>query len=198
MLTRTFRRPPRAAARTPGQREGDAAYNHQATLSFASASTQNMSSGSWASPLALPETVYVVGNYDGTATDQRMTDDTASFDRVTGNGVSVVTGFGTTSNGATLDIATATTASPNIYAGYFDTAANSKIWVSTLTAAATGNAGTSAATRTGIVVGSSAGNAAFTNGKIAEVFVVAGAVSAATHALAMAYLGTRYGISVGG
>lgn len=188
-----------AGSQQPTLNASDAAYNGQATLTFTASVGSVMVSGAWASPLALPETIFLVGNFDGTTTNQDMADGTVINSRRVNNGeIGGVTGMAI-DNGAVLTTGTlANPGAPQVYAAYFDTSTGSKIWRSAITPVATGNAGATNATRTGFTLGALAnGAAAFMNGKIAECFIVAGAMAPADFASAMNYCGARYGIAVG-
>ena len=123
------------AGKQPTFNASAAAYNNQPTLGLASASSQDLVSGAWATLLALPETLYVVGNADGTSANQYYSDGGAVNQRAMSNASGHTSVFDLIYNGAELQggPGTGSSTTPQIIVGYFDTGANSSIWVSTLT-----------------------------------------------------------------
>lgn len=168
----------------------DAAYNNQATISFASASLQCMQSAAFAAAIPQPYTIWLIGNTGGSGSQ-------ALFDGRDGtNRCEVYTS-------ATL---------PRAYAGLFLNAvspgsskniiiveangASSKIWISARTPDVTSDAGANALG--GVTIG-----AAFDltsdplNGKIAQAGIVARALTTAERNQLLTYAGNRYAISIG-
>ena len=168
----------------------DAAYNNQATLSFAKASSQAISSGTWSVTPSSPITVLFVGQTDQSST-QSICDGLATGTARVSLGCSITTVQIVCSS--TINFTTALIASPCAMAGVFN-AASSALYINSSSAAkVTGNPGTEAAT--GMRIGSSFNNGQFLNGKIAEIIVCSGALSTATIAQVFSYFATRYGIA---
>lgn len=175
----------------PTLNTADAAYNNQPTLSFARASVQALHSGTWSAAQAQPSTTFIVGNDDGTATNQFYCDGNAAATQVLGNnGAGNYQAYaGTTLAGGTPS------SSPRILAAVFN-GASSSLFISAKTAVATGNAG--ATGLTGFTAGAAGDSVSNTlNGKIAEIIIYSGALSAAQIAQVLTYLGARYAIAIG-
>lgn len=177
----------------PTRNNSDAGYNNQPTLSFASASLQYLISGSWASPLSLPETVFVVGNTDGSVTNQAYSDGQGNSRLLyTNSGAARAVMYA----GATLSSGLGLTSSPLVICSIFN-AGSSSIFVSAQTASASGSSGAGGTTRSFLLAGVAAGPTAYLNGKLAEIIVYSRALSSTERAQVFVYLGTRYGITIG-
>lgn len=184
------------ATAQPTLNASDAGYNFKPTFSCVATSSQALSSGSWATTLLQPYSVWAVGNFDGTATAQ-------GYCGSIGGGVGLYINSGGTNlaitAGATLQSGVANAATPAVAGGVFN-GANSSVYLAANTAKATGNAGTNGWFNMSAGRGATA---VFLNGKFAE-FVVFGAAlsnvaSSAAPSVAQlnAYLGTRYNIAIG-
>jgi len=175
----------------PTRNASDAAYNNQSTLSFASASSQCMTSGTWASALAQPFTWFVVGNDDGAAVSQVYIEgDTSGVNRslMYQNGAAYELFAGASLAGGSR------TNSPRVLGGVVN-GASSSLYISARTAVATGAAGANGITA--ITMGAAFVPSTYLNGKIAEVAIYSGALTAAQINALLAYFGTRYAITIG-
>ena len=179
------------ALNQPTFNASDATYNNQPTLSFDG--FDYLSSGIWTNPFSLPETIIIIGNTDGTATDQSYSDCEGSSGRLVYNasGTSAVVAY----DGAALNSSVPLTASPLIISVVFN-GATSKIYVSSNTASVSGNAGTTTATRNSIIVGSDSSLTAPLIGKLAEVIVFNRILSDAEITGINTYASNRYGINL--
>lgn len=181
-------------AKQPTLNATDAAYNNKPTLSFLGSSVQYLRSGTWSVALAQPDTIIVVGSLTSAgASAQRY------LDGLIVNAQLIFYNQATTKNsiyaGSALDAAAVTNTSPHIVVGNFNNT-TSKIWDT----AKTGTAGTvgSASNLAGITIG--VGGDTTTSpltGKIAEIIMYSGTLNQTQINAVLAYLGTRYGISIG-
>jgi hypothetical protein len=173
----------------------DAAYNNQATLSFASASTQFIAGpAAWFSSFAT-FTIVVVGNVANFSASHAFC----------GNGgatnewlyANVSSQFASQNGGAGLLVAG--TISPSVVLSTFGADPNSTLSVSTQTAGATGTVGTTDNLgATVFTLGSSGTQSFLHNGKIAEVLIFSKILSASEIKTVMSlYLGPRYAITIG-
>ena len=172
-------------------------FNSQPMLGFASVSDQYLRSGTWATALALPETIFIVGNFSGAAVNQYFSDGLTVNSRTTSNDVGANTDA--IYNGTLLSHAITSGAAPQVFVGYFDSSTSSKLYSSAVTPIATGNAGTTAASRTGITVGVAGGPTAGTylNGNLGEIFIISGAPTPTQLYAALQYCGSKYAIPIG-
>ena len=182
-------------AQQPTLNSADAAYNHQSTLSFASAATQFMASGVWASPLAQPYTIIAIGNDDGgVVKNEGYAANLAGNERM-----------GTFAGGDTYDLwdgganvltdGTALSSTPRVLIGIFN-GASSEIFNNAMTVKAIGNAGANNLTGFVAAAFSSSGLAPL-NGKLAELMVYGGILSQASINAILTYASQRYGIAIG-
>lgn len=175
-------------AKRPTLNASDAAYNNRATLSFLGSSAQCVQSGSWAASLPQPYTLFIVGNipnrvlagafFDGSTVGGRAEayNDIVSHKIYAGAFLS------------TPDVVT----TPQIL-GYELNGASSKIYISSTTAAVTGNAGADGLA--GTTVGAAFDRASDPlTGKIAAVLIYGSILSLPNRTLVMAYLSDRFGI----
>jgi len=171
----------------------DPNYNYQPTVAFSAAGSNRLVSSTWASSLTHPETIFIVGNFDGTTANQYLADGGTLNERVIFN--SAGTTDGGIYAGTTLSSGTARTSKPHVICGVFN-AASSAIRVDTNTPNATGTSGTTDP-RTALTLGSGAATPGeYLNGSIAEVIIYNRALTAAEIAEVNAYLGARYGITI--
>lgn len=172
-------------SKQPTLNASDAAYNNQKTLTFASASTQVMQSAALAGGSLSTFTAMIVGNDDGT--------NAYYLSDIPGNTYVVYTQFGDYRAAGTvaLDSGVAIATGPRVFIIVCN-GASSSIFISANTAKASGNLGTT--TFASVDLGY-AGN--YLNGKIAEVAIWNGVKTPTDINNALAYAGSRYGISIG-
>lgn len=175
----------------PTLNASDAAYNNQATLSFASASTQQLVSGIWSAALTSPKTILFIGNFSGAAVLQYALDGLAVNTAAISNNAAAVNIV--INSGAGLSSVVANNGVPQAIVGVYQVAG--AIYDNAKTAIASGSAGTSSST--GLTVGSAGNLGAPLNGKIAEIAAWSRALSAAEVAQLLAYAGSRYSIAIG-
>ena len=183
-------------AAQPTLNAADAGYNGNPTLSFASASSQFLLSGTWSvAPSALC-TVVVVGNNDNAASLEVFTDGVPTTTLLLDNNTAATSvRIGETST--VSENSTNVSAASVIIGVYKPSDASGAIYVNARTAVTTGSVGTATAP-TGMSVGANgSGLAGFLNGKVAEVIVYRRALSQTEVNMVLAYCGGRYGIVVG-
>jgi|GEM_PF-3453669 len=182
-------------SKQPTRNTSDAAYNNQTTLSFATASSQELVSGTWAASLAEPETIFFVGHQIASASPYVFTDDALTTNlRLMDNngGGQVLRAYA----GASLNSAVSC-AAPFVSAVEFN-GATSKIYMSAITATVSGSTGVAPANRAGLRLGvQGGGGGQYLNGKIAEVIIYGSVLSLSDRTAVTNYLGTRYGITIG-
>lgn len=167
----------------------DAAYNNKSTLSFASASAQCLQ-GTFGVAVAQPYTLFVVANNGRAGVQSYFDGSTAGGRCETYNDATTDKIYGGT---AFLSVADNST-SPRVMT-YEMNGASSKIYVSSNTAAGTGDPGSN--TLAGATIGAAFDQASDAlNGKVAEVLLYTSVLSAANQATVRAYLGGRYGITI--
>ena len=172
----------------PTYTASDSVYNNKPTLGFASASSQTIASGVWTSGLTNPETIFYVGNDDGTTTRQFYITTTPggnpNFEHLT-----------TEMYNGNLP-KTITTSAASVVGGVYD-GTSSSLYVNTTTPV-TGDAGVAPATMTKIFLGSNVASGLFLNGKMAEVIIYNRTLSTAEIVAVLSYLSFRYNVSVSG
>ena len=183
-------------AKQPTLNASDATYNHQATLSFASAASQYLASGTFSVAIPNPSTQFVVGNWDGAASVEVMLDGIDGTNRQAifngGSGGSTVVAFFA---GTQVNATVANNAVPLVMCA-LNNGASSGQYVNAKTPKSTTNPG--ANTAAGVTVGIDNDKASFPlNGKVAEVIVYNRALSQNEINRVLGYLGTRYGITIG-
>ena len=175
----------------------DNKYNRNATLSFASGSSQgyqNPTAGPFLT-LTQPFTIIMVGNTDGSATNQVFYDFVTNSAKLENNtsATSVTINAGSS---LSATIASGLWANPLVVAGVFSNA-NGAIYINnSQVAAASGSPGTDAPSGNKMSIGVSNAAAAFLNGKIAEIIVYNNQPNNKQMQDIFAYLGMRYGIAV--
>jgi hypothetical protein len=178
----------------PTRNAVDAAYNNQTTLSFSSAANQFLSSGTWASSLSPPFTFFIVGNDDGTATEQLYCDqkqgaaNETSFYNPSGGFYGAIHAGG--SFVSTLAVSNAKRVAAVVVNG-----ASSVMYCNARTSIGTGTLG--AGSLVGVTMGASVANTLWINGKIAEAIYYNTAFAPGQVAQIFAYAGARYGITIG-
>lgn len=182
----------------PTRNSSDTAYNNQTTLSFASASSQFLQSGTWSTaPPTSAATIFVVGNTDGTGARQAFTDGLSAatyglWNNDNGSETNTVAFF----LSAYLIKTGASLGSPSAVAvTCIAGSSSSAIFANAKTALGTGSPGTSSPT--GLTLGAFAGGGSYLNGKIAEVIIYNSDIGSSNRSLVWNYLGSRYGISIG-
>jgi hypothetical protein len=180
-----------ASGQRPTLNASDAAYNHQATLSFVAASSQYLQSGNWAVPMVQPWTLCIVGNDDGAAAnewwfDNNQSPETELFNNAAGSySFSAGSSLNSTVSASSAARVWIVTASGGVGTIYM----NAKTSVQTGSIGSQGWAGTT--------LGAYYGAAFFLNGKLAEVLAYNSALSASDRGKLFDYAGGRYGISIG-
>jgi hypothetical protein len=176
------------AANQPAYNATDAGYSGRPSVQFDGG--DRLTSGAFV--LAQPLMVVIVGNTNGVSGNQYFCDGGAT----PGNEAVVRQNTGTFRiySGSDLNSAVADTGAKVIVAGEFN-GNNSKIYVSSKTAAATGAGGATA--MSGFTLGSyGASAAALLTGKVTEALIFDRVLSATERGQLFDYLGTRYGITV--
>jgi hypothetical protein len=179
------------AGKKPTINATDAAYNNQSTLSFASASSQQLdSTGAWVSALSQPYTIFLVGQ-DGGAGFQGWASNTGSSVQISyGNGSANMVMYA----GSFLASNQGASSSPKVVGAVFN-GATSDIYEGARTPRATGDAGATALAQ--LTIGAIPGAGLFLNGKIAECVVYSKALSAPEIDQLCTYLTDRYAIGIG-
>lgn len=178
-------------AKQPTVNATDAAYNNQTTLSFASASSQQLdSAGNWSAALSQPYSIFLVGQ-DGGAGFQGWASNTASSVAINyGNGSANMVMYA----GSFLASTLGAVATPKMVGATFD-GASSKIYESARTPRNTGAAGATALAQ--LTLGANPGAGIFLNGKIAEAVVYSKALSVGEIDSLSTYFSSRYGLTIG-
>jgi len=178
-------------AKQPTVNATDAAYNNQTTLSFASASSQQLdSAGNWSAALSQPYSIFLVGQ-DGGAGFQGWASNTASSVSISyGNGSANMVMYA----GSFLASNQGASSSPKMVGAIFD-GATSKIYENARTPRNTGAAGATALAQ--LTLGANPGGGIFLNGKIAEAVVYSKVLSAAEIDQLCTYFTGRYALAIG-
>jgi hypothetical protein len=176
-------------AKQPTLNTSDGAYDSQATLSFASANSQSMSSAAFSAPQ--PFTQVVVGNFDAVAVNEGMIDwqtggETTIYNNASATQLAIYAGTPLATVGGS-------NANPFVVAGVFSGASSSIYVNSSQVAKATGNAGTGPASG-GVVIGGLQGPSSFLNGKIAEVIIYNRPLDTRELGFVFRYFAARYGL----
>jgi hypothetical protein len=175
----------------PTLNTADSVYNNQPTVSFASASSQYMVSGTWATALSQPSTIFIVGNDDGVVSTEFYFDGIDSTHRQALFWLSTQDGIG---NGGTNILSTRSSTNPTAFVCVFN-GVSSALYANARTAVVTGNGGSQSLT--GITVGAYYGAADGLNGKIAELCIFNRALSQSEINSILQYGSSRYKISIG-
>jgi hypothetical protein len=166
---------------------GGSAFGGMPALSFASASTQTLANGTFATPN--PSTAYFAAAFSVATGTHGVFSDSAGTQigaLITGGNDEITAGaFLATSGGASTSAA--------VWCAAFNGATSALYINSSSAAVASGNAGTN--TGTSLSVGGSVG-LGYMQGQIAELFIFSGAHTAAQRQQMMLYLGSRYLIGV--
>lgn len=176
-------------SKQPTFNASDAAYNNQPSVAFDSASFQWLTSATWASSIAAPFSIVVIGNDDGTAAIQQYTDA-----EVGGSETGIIynnSGAYDWYSGTVRHSAVVASSSPKVIAANFGTSGS--IWVNSNSTNATANSGTNALT--GLTLGNSSSGDNELNGKMVELIVFNRALTQAEVNGIQAYATTRYGIN---
>lgn len=174
-------------ANQPTYNATDANFAGKPSLTFAANS--KLITGTWSVAIAQPATVFVVGKQDS-ATPGRYAMDSLSDPpqfALFGDGTNQSHQF------AGVDNVVASTSSPKVTVLEYN-GASSKQYLSSLTAAITGDAGTNGAA--GLSIGNYAGSLANGGWTLTEILVYNSILSASNRALVTKYLGSRYGITI--
>ena len=168
----------------------DAAYNNQATLT--GGATIYMASLAWAAPLAQPFTWFAVGNDSGAAGSEYYIE--GNIDGVSRSilGAEILSGAYGTYSGSQI-VSGARGASPRMIGG-INNGVSSSLFIDSMTAATTGDTGANGIT--GLTAFASFAGTANIIGKLAEIIICSGAMSAGDRALLRTYLNTRYAMSI--
>ncbi len=179
------------AGKKPTLNAIDAAWNNQATLSFASASSQQLdSAGNWAPALAQPFTLILVGE-DGGAGFQGWASNTASSLQVNyGNGSADMVGYA----GSFLASNQGGTSARKMVAVSFN-GVSSAIYENARTARATGAIGATGLDQ--LTLGCCPGVGIYLNGKLAEALVYSKVLSPGEIDALCSYLASRYSLTIG-
>jgi hypothetical protein len=180
------------AGKRPTYNATDAAYGGQPTLSFASASSQMLLSGTWATPAAPPLTVVLVGQTDELAVEGFYDETTTLLNcalYVSATALNVATNGNANAYGRT---GSTFFTSPSIVVSV-QNGAGSALYINGVPTAA-GTLGTRGFHS--IIVGALGGQADPINGKIAELLVIPGAADVTQVAAIDAYYSSRFGIVV--
>lgn len=178
-------------AKQPTVNSTDASYNNQTTLSFASASSQQLdSAGNWSAALSQPYSIFLVGQ-DGGSGFQGWASNTASSVAINyGNGSANMVMYA----GSFLASNQGASSSPKMVGAIFD-GASSTIYESARTPRNTGAAGATALAQ--LTLGSNPGAGIFLNGKLAECIVYSKALSAGEIDQLCTYFTGRYALAIG-
>ncbi len=177
-------------SKQPTYNATDAAFNNQSTLSFASASSQQLdSAGNWSGALSQPYSIFLVGA-DGGAGFQGWASNTASSVAINyGNGSANMVIYA----GSFLASTQGASSSPKMVGGVFN-GGSSAIYENARTPRATGAAGATALAQ--LTLGANPGAGIYLNGKLAEGLVYAKALSAGEIDQLSTYFTSRYGIAI--
>lgn len=176
----------------PTYNSADPSYNGHATVAFSKSASQTLASGTWLVPVKQPLTIFVVANFDGSASTQMLA-------LSKGNGfIELFCNDGKPGAGiyagSFLYGNAGPSGQPQVYGAVF-AGTSSAVFQSALTPTGTGSVFPDYLV-TDLTLGTIA-NSAFLNGKIAEVTVYAGIVAGNDLTALMSYFGTRYGIPIG-
>jgi hypothetical protein len=189
-----------AAARQPTLNASDASYNNQKTISFASASSQMLyATGSWSPSVAMPYTIFVVGNGDGTANYRNFIGLLATNVYGLLDQNNFFAGFYDMADpaGDNMSSTTAVSAAARVFVmEYVATLGTSTLRISQTTPQSTSTLFNSSSL-TSLQVGGRSSTFGTFDGKIAEIIVYNSILSAADLASVQTYLGARYGITIG-
>lgn len=186
------------AVNSPTLKAGDTNYAGQTTLTFTAASSTYMTSGSFLSAIAQPNTWVIIGHTPTSLAYQIIID---ANDRVSGQYVGRTNAANTIIQSVGVGLSTAGTwSAPSVVLGEFN-GASSKIFINNLTTAAiTGNAGSGAgSSENSLTVGSQDaawGPVNYWDGSVAEIIGFSGLLSIAAKAQLRKYIQGRYGIPV--
>jgi hypothetical protein len=178
-----------SAPARPTHTASDASYNHQATLLFVAASTQFLQTGVWSVAPSQPYSVFIVGN-DDAGTNETYTDDLA----LNHAAVDIIFSHYSMRAGLLASSGIAPTGAPLFLGAVFETTTSS-MYVNSSTPVTGLSCGIDAPT--GLTIGCGGdGVSDPLNGKIAEVIVAQGAISAGDLAKLVAYVNARYGFTI--
>ncbi len=179
----------------PTVNSADSSYNGQATLSFASASSQYLQSGTWAASLSQPATWIVVGNTSATGT-LTFTDGIAASHENLIQQLSNQTELDMYAGSNIAYPSAANLGTPCVMAGVFNSVSGTSYLYqnNSQTAIDSGNAGVQPLT--GLTVGARYNAGTPLGGKIAEIIGYSAALTSTQLKQVFQYLGSRYGIQV--
>lgn len=177
----------------------DTAYGNQPSLSFSVAKGQFIKSGTWNTAINGDQTLFIVGNDDGSGSERVWIDNSSGaieclfyYDGGTPTGH-----YSVNSNGAAMLWTHTAIATPQVVCAQY--AATSAIYSNAKTAVATG--GTINSKRIGVLIGDYVGATGGTflgiNGKIAEVVIYNRALNQGEIYQMLAYLGKKYNVTIG-
>lgn len=183
-------------AQQPTLTIADSSYNNKASMQFLVAKGQFLSSGTWAVPINGDQTLFIVGNDDGTSNERVWIDNeggaTECLFYYTGSGYSI------NSAGGAITWTHSGISNPQIVCGVYTTV-NSALYSNAKSAVASG--GTINSDRTGVTLGdyvnAHTGTFLGINGKICEVIVYNRALTQAEINTMLAYLANKYSINLG-
>lgn len=175
----------------------DSGYNNQSTVSFTRASNTYIQSPTWNTPVSQPCTYYAVANSDGANVYyEDVFDGDTNGNRMQLSYVSAL--WGMAAGGSGLSTSTNGTSAPAVFCCVFNGPSSSKLYVSSATDSPL--SGQPPVSTSSMMVLGSAKNAdsgVSLQGRIAEVLTYSGAHSTLQRSQVMAYLGARYGITIG-
>lgn len=172
----------------PSVNASDASYKNKPTLSFASGSGQYLTSGAWSTgSMSEPYTIFIVGNDDGTSTNQVFVDN-----QIGASGESLLWNLGGVYAVGAVSSGIAASATPKVIIAQHN-GASSSINVSASTATPIS---APSETMTGITAGASIAPGTYLNGKIAEMAFWARALTPTEVAALNTYAHNRYGILI--
>lgn len=179
------------AGKKPTLTASNAAANNQATIGFASASSQQLdSAGNWSAAVSQPYSIFLVGK-DGGAGFQGWASNTASSVAINyGNGSANMVMYA----GSFLASNQGASSSPKMVGAIFD-GATSKIYENARTPRNTGAAGATALAQ--LTLGANPGAGIYLNGWLAEVLVYAKILSAGEIDQLCTYFTGRYALAIG-
>ncbi len=180
-----------SAANRPTLNTKDPAYHKRPTIGFKSSTRQSLSTGSWSTPLQQPCTWFIVGNDDGSSTNQTYlwNADGATYMIATNNGGQ---GICTYAGGADFPHVAPNTPAPRIIAAVFDGAIGSRLYVNACTVSDASALGTNGQSG-GVDIGFQR-NGAWLNGRIAEIIAFDRALSDDEVEKVLSYASRRYQI----
>jgi len=174
------------ALNQPTYNASDPAYNGQATLSFASGSSNFMVASPFATPVAGVTTTFMVMDSDMAAREFFLTTNG-------GNSIETIPPATYADN---LGVNVSVT-SPSVIIGVYrgSASSNSAIYVNSKSPLLTGNAGADISFNT-IWLASNVGSGFFQNGRIAELIIYDRVLSSTELSQVQTYLSARYGITL--